>query len=213
MAEEGVAVWIIKLGGSLLGTDELRHWLALVAQHGDGRVVIVPGGGVFADTVRAVYKQVPMSETTCARALAVSAMNQLGTLLIDQMPALVPAHSELEIAERSWQHRGIVWMPSKMVMADGDDIPHSWDVTSDSLALWLANKLSAQHLLLVKSQRPRPQFLHWQRLQKQGLTDPAFSSFSNGSEVKSWVVSKDELCAFEQGFQASGLKQVGHLLS
>lgn len=204
-------MWIIKLGGSLLGTDELRHWLALVAQHGDGRVVIVPGGGVFADTVRAVYKQVPMSET-CAHALAVSAMNQLGTLLIDQMPALVPAHSELEIAERSWQHRGIVWMPSKMVMADGDDIPHSWDVTSDSLALWLAKKLSAQHLLLVKSERPEPNST-LAALTKQGLIDPAFASFANGSEVKSWVVFKDDYAAFEQGFQASGLKQVGHLLS
>lgn len=204
-------MWIIKLGGSLLGTDELRHWLALVAQHGDGRVVIVPGGGVFADTVRAVYKQVAMSET-CAHALAVSAMNQLGTLLIDQMPALVPAHSELEIAERSWQHRGIVWMPSKMVMADRDDIPHSWDVTSDSLALWLAKKLSAQHLLLVKSERPEPDST-LDSLTKEGLIDPAFASFANGSEVKSWVVFKDDYVAFEQGFQASALKQVGHLLS
>lgn len=204
-------MWIIKLGGSLLGTDELRHWLALVAQHGDGRVVIVPGGGVFADTVRAVYKQVPMSET-CAHALAVTAMNQLGTLLIDQMPALVPAHSELEIAERSWQHRGIVWMPSHMVMADGDDIPHSWDVTSDSLALWLANKLSAQHLLLVKSQRTDPNAT-LTTLTKQGIIDTAFESFTNGSEVKSWVVFKGDYAAFEHGFQLSALKQVGHLLS
>lgn len=204
-------MWIIKLGGSLLGTDELRHWLALVAQHGDGRVVIVPGGGVFADTVRAVYNQVPMSET-CAHALAVSAMNQFGTLLIDQMPDLVPAHSELEIAERSWQHRGIVWMPSNMVMADGDDIPHSWDVTSDSLALWLAQKLSAQHVLLVKSQRPEPNST-LAELTIQGLIDPAFASFTNGSEVKSWVIFKDDYAVFEQGFQASALKQVGHLLS
>jgi len=204
-------VWIIKLGGSLLGTDELRHWLALVAQHGDGRVLIVPGGGVFADTVRAVYDRVPMSET-CAHALAVSAMNQFGTLLIDQMPDLVPAHSELEIAERSWQHRGIVWMPSNMVMADGDDISHSWNVTSDSLALWLAKKLSAQHLLLVKSQRPEPNST-LAVLTKQGLIDPAFVSFTNGSEVKSWVIFKDDYAAFEQGFQASALKQVGHLLT
>lgn len=203
-------MWIIKLGGSLLGTDELRHWLALVAQHGDGRVVIVPGGGVFADTVRAVYKQVPMSES-CAHALAVSAMNQLGTLLIDQMPELVPAHSELEIAERSWQHRGIVWMPSKMVMSDGDDIPHSWDVTSDSLALWLANKISAQHLLLIKSQRPEPNAT-LSTLTKQGLIDPAFSSFSNGSGVKSWVVYKEDYPVFTEGFQRLGLEQVGHLL-
>lgn len=204
-------MWIIKLGGSLLGTDELRQWLALVVQHGDGRVVIVPGGGIFADTVRAVYNQVHMSET-CAHALAVSAMNQFGTLLIDQMPELVPAHSELEIAERSWQHRGIVWMPSNMVMADGDDIPQSWDVTSDSLALWLANKLSAQHVLLVKSQRPEPNST-LAELTRKGLIDPAFASFDNGSEVKSWVIYKGDYAAFEQGFQATALKQVGHLLT
>lgn len=203
-------MWIIKIGGSLLGTDELRHWLALVAQHGDGRVVIVPGGGVFADTVRAVYKQVPMSES-CAHTLAVSAMNQLGTLLIDQMPALVPAHSELEIAERSWQHRGIVWMPSQMVMSDGDDIPHSWDVTSDSLALWLANKVSAQHLLLIKSQRPEPNAT-LSKLIMQGLIDPAFSSFTSDSGVKSWVVYKEDYVVFAEGFRESALEQVGHLL-
>jgi aspartokinase-like uncharacterized kinase len=207
---KGEAVWVIKLGGSLLGTDELQHWLRLVAQHGDGRVVIVPGGGVFADTVRTLYAQVPMSDS-CAHELAVGAMNQLGTLLIDQMPELVPAHSELEIAERSWQHRGIVWMPSKMVMTDGDDIPHSWDVTSDSLALWLANKISAKHLLLIKSQRPQ-QTSTLDNLIADGLIDPAFPIFTHDSDVKSWVVYKHDYEVFLDGFGEAALAQVGHLL-
>lgn len=203
-------MWVIKLGGSLLGSDELRHWLRLVAQYGDGRVIIVPGGGVFADVVRDVYQQMPMTES-CAHALAVSAMNQFGTLLIDQIPALVPAHSELEIAERSWQHRGIVWMPSKMVMAEGDDIPHSWDVTSDSLALWLANKISAEHLILVKSAPPANASL--QDMIVQGVIDPAFSQFSVDSQVKSWVVNKTDYTAFANGFQTSALQQIGHPLT
>jgi 5-(aminomethyl)-3-furanmethanol phosphate kinase len=205
-----VAVWVIKLGGSLLGTDELQHWLRIIAQHGDGRVVIVPGGGVFADTVRTLYAQVPMSDS-CAHALAVSAMNQFGTLLIDQMPALVPAHSELEIAERSWQHRGIVWMPSKMVMTDGDDIPHSWDVTSDSLALWLANKISAKHVLLIKSKRPQKNAM-LSDLMQEGLIDPAYSLFDKGSEVKTWVVYKSDYQAFLDGFNEASLMRVGHLI-
>lgn len=203
-------MWVIKLGGSLLGSDELRHWLRLVAQYGDGRVIIVPGGGVFADVVRDIYQQMPMTES-CAHALAISAMNQFGTLLIDQIPALVPAHSELEIAERSWQHRGIVWMPSKMVMAEGDDIPHSWDVTSDSLALWLANKISAEHLILVKSAPPANASL--QDMIVQGVIDPAFSQFSVDSQVKSWVVNKTDYTVFANGFQASALQQVGHPLT
>ncbi|OZA05848.1 MAG: uridylate kinase, partial [Methylophilaceae bacterium 17-44-8] len=51
-------MWVIKLGGSLLGTDELQQWLSCIAEYGDGRVVIVPGGGVFADTVRTLYAQI-----------------------------------------------------------------------------------------------------------------------------------------------------------
>lgn len=205
-----MAVWVIKLGGSLLGTDDLQHWLRIIAQYGDGRVVIVPGGGVFADTVRTLFAQVPMSDR-CAHELAVSAMNQLGTLLIDQMPALVPAHSELEIAERSWQHRGIVWMPSKMVMTDGDDIPHSWDVTSDSLALWLANKISAKHVLLIKSKRPQQNAM-LSDLMQEGLIDPAFSKFTKGGEVKTWVVYKGDYHAFLDGFNEASLMRVGHLV-
>lgn len=204
-------MWVIKLGGSLLGSEELRHWLRLVAQYGDGRVVIVPGGGVFADVVRDVYHQISMTDT-CAHMLAVSAMNQFGTLLIDQVPKLVPACSELEIAERSWQHRGIVWMPSKMVMMEGDDIPHSWDVTSDSLALWLANKISAEHLLLVKS-APVSADTSLQEMTAQGVIDPAFSQFNVGSQVKSWVTCKDTYAAFEHGFQASTLPQIAQLLA
>lgn len=203
-------MWVIKLGGSLLGTEELQQWLSCIAEYGDGRVVIVPGGGVFADTVRTLYAQIPMSER-CAHTLAVNAMNQFGTLLIDQMPQLVPAHSELEISERSWQHRGIVWMPSQMVMTDGDDIPFSWDVTSDSLALWLANKISAKHVLLVKSQRPANDAT-LSDLMTQQLIDPAFSSFHISSAVKSWVVYKGDSHVFSNGFNEAALTQVGHFL-
>ncbi len=43
-----------------------------------------------------------------------------------------------------------VWLPSAMVI-DNPDLPASWDVTSDSLALWLAQQLQAEGLILVKS--------------------------------------------------------------
>jgi aspartokinase-like uncharacterized kinase len=39
-------------------------------------------------------------------------------------------------------------MPSRMALAA--DIPASWDITSDSLAAWLAGRLGARQLLLVK---------------------------------------------------------------
>ena len=32
-----------------------------------------------------------------------------------------------------------------------DPLPHSWDVTSDSIAAWLAGALDAERLVLIKS--------------------------------------------------------------
>ena len=142
-------MWVVKLGGSLLGTPELAHWLALVAKFGDGKVIIVPGGGLFADAVRDAQKISNMDDAL-AHELALLAMDQFGILLARTNPELVTASSELEIAERGWQHRGVVWLPSKMVLAD-ETVPKNWQVTSDSLSAWLANKLGAEQLLLVKS--------------------------------------------------------------
>ena len=138
-------MWVIKLGGSLLGSPELSQWLDLFAHHGDGNIVIVPGGGIFADAVRESQKYSGCSDAVAHR-MAVMAMDQYGVLMAGLNPAFVTAESELEIAERCWQHRAIVWLPSAMVNAD-EAIPKNWQVTSDSLAVWLAAKLNAEHLV------------------------------------------------------------------
>ena len=131
-------LWVIKLGGSLLGSPALPHWLSLLAKHGNGRVVIVPGGSVFADAVRQAQSLSGVSDGL-AHELALLAMDQFGLLLAGMQPDLVTATSELEIAERGWQHRAVVWLPSQMVLADAT-VEQSWRVTSDSLSAWLANK-------------------------------------------------------------------------
>ena len=48
---------VLKLGGSLLSQATLVEFLDLARQYGKGQVVIVPGGGVFADQVRLTQKQ------------------------------------------------------------------------------------------------------------------------------------------------------------
>ena len=45
-------MWVIKLGGSLLSSESLKEWLSVIVKHGAGKLVIVPGGGIFADKVR-----------------------------------------------------------------------------------------------------------------------------------------------------------------
>ena len=142
-------LWVIKLGGSLLGSEALPHWLSLLAKHGNAKVVIVPGGSVFADAVRQGQNLSGVSDGL-AHELALLAMDQFGLLLAGMQPGLVTTTSELEIAERGWQHQTVVWLPSQMVLADAT-VEQSWRVTSDSLSAWLANKLAADQLLLIKS--------------------------------------------------------------
>ncbi len=199
-------MWVVKIGGSLLGSSELAEWLKIFAQYSDGTVVIVPGGGVFADAVRESQRLSNISDA-CAHRLAVLAMDQYGLLLANLNPLLATASSELEIAERTWQHRGIVWLPSKMVFAD-DTISQSWDVTSDSIAAWLAEKLSATHLLLIKSEKPEEAELSLQVVTANGLVDEAFSQFVQNKIFDSWIVHRSDFVAFEAGLSETILIKI-----
>jgi aspartokinase-like uncharacterized kinase len=187
-------MWVVKLGGSLLGTPELKEWLSLLAKQSDGRIVIVPGGGVFADTVREHQKQGEYDDTA-AHQMALLAMEQYGLVLKSVQPALAMAASELEIAERSWQHRAIVWMPSQMVLAD-DGIPPSWDITSDSLAAWLAGKIGADRLVLVKHHDVDEQPVPIRRLMSEGILDAAFDQFAATLNCPIHIVGKSGYTAF-----------------
>ena len=169
-------MWVVKLGGSLLRTEALRGWLKLLAEEGDGKVVIVPGGGVFADTVREAQAAAGFDDAAAHR-MALLAMEQYAWVLKSLLPELTMASSELEIAERSWQHRAIVWLPSRMVLAD-EQIAPSWDVTSDSLAAWLAHKLSADRLILIKHADHASQPAGIRQLIDAGILDQAFAEFS-----------------------------------
>lgn len=204
-------MWVIKIGGSLLGAPELAKWLETIVNHCGGNVIIVPGGGLFANSVREAQKISNMREAI-AHQLALLAMDQYGIMLAAMNPQLVTASTELEIAERGWQHRGIVWLPSKMALAD-ETIPKNWQVTSDSLAAWLANKLGAQQLIIVKStsllqyQETAPTAL--QHLVDDEVIDSQFSQYIAGQAYQSWVLNKADYALFNQGFNAQKLAQKG----
>lgn len=200
-------MWIIKLGGSLLGSAELARWLELFAHYGDGQLVIVPGGGIFADAVRESQKRSHCSDEVAHR-MAVMAMDQYGVLLAGLNPALVTASSELEIAERGWQHRAIVWLPSAMVNAD-DTIPTNWQLSSDSLAAWLAAKLNAEHLVIVKSARPDAAQASVRDLIDSGLVDAHFGDFISAQSFNTWILGKHNVADFKQGMSLEKLQQVG----
>ena len=141
-------LWVVKLGGSLLGSALLPHWLATLMQHGAGKVVIVPGGGPFADAVRLAQQQVGFDDATAHHA-ALLAMEQYALVLQALQPGMLAVENEQDVARGVTQKQLMVWMPCRRVLTD-ETIEKSWAVTSDSLAAWLAEKIAANRLVVVK---------------------------------------------------------------
>jgi aspartokinase-like uncharacterized kinase len=141
---------VVKLGGGALHHRE--HFdAALRAIDSAAReraVVLVPGGGVFADAVRAVDERIRLPDDA-AHWMAVLAMDQLAHLVAarSRRARLVedPGQSAVAIAAGALA----VLAPFRWLRA-ADPLPHSWDVTSDSIAAWVAGELAAPRLVLIK---------------------------------------------------------------
>ncbi len=207
-------MWIVKIGGSLLGSPELSRWLEVLVKFSKGHVIIVPGGGLFADAVREAQKLTNASDAV-AHQLALLAMDQFGLLLAGMNDGLVTASSELEIAERGWQHRAMVWLPSQMILAD-QSIPQNWQVTSDSLSAWLANKLAAEQLILVKSKSlisyQKENVCHPQLLADDDLIDSQLMHYIAGKKYQTWLLHKADYSVFDEGLNLMNLQQRGLLI-
>jgi dihydroneopterin aldolase len=177
------------LGGSLAEGASLPGWLAMLPA-GRGRTVIVPGGGAFADAVRREQQRLGFSDRAANR-MALLAMEQYALVLVDLVPDLVPCRTIDEMRKTLAAGGVPVWLPSLLALAD-PAIPESWEVTSDSLAAWLAGRLGAHALVLVKSiAAPRP--LEPASLAAKGMVDTAFPRFvAAGGLVLDWVGPGEE---------------------
>ncbi len=138
---------VVKVGGGLLrdqGLEGLRRACAEATEIAASRpVLVVPGGGPFADAVRAVDEQVGLDDAT-AHALALRAMDQLGVLL-RRVAAGGGAVADL-VAPRA-----LGLLEAAPAFAGRADVPASWTVTSDSLAVLAAAAIGAGEAILLKS--------------------------------------------------------------
>jgi len=143
-------VTVVKVGGSLLAhAERLDAVLAEIAiARREAAMVVVPGGGPFADVVRDVDRRLGLSDDA-AHWAAVLAMDQYAHVIVARLErgVLVCEASEIEPALNA----GLipVLAPYRW-LRDADPLPHSWDVTSDSIAAWVAGQVGAHRLVLVK---------------------------------------------------------------
>lgn len=164
---------VVKLGGSTAHAAEMSEWIAALAGSALS-LVIVPGGGPFADQVRDAQKKMGFSDTA-AHAMAILAMDQFGHAILDRNQRLMPTRSLNEIEKTLAGNAIPVWLPSSLAVP-APDIPVSWDITSDSLAAWLASKIGADALLLIKQTGAFSDRDDIGSLTDKGIVDPAFGS-------------------------------------
>src|SRR3569833_3928332 len=70
---------VLKLGGAQARGGRLTDWLDAVLRHA-GRLVVVPGGGPFADVVRASQAEIGIDDAA-AQEMAMLAVRQFGRAL------------------------------------------------------------------------------------------------------------------------------------
>ncbi|MGH8582522.1 MAG: uridylate kinase [Gammaproteobacteria bacterium] len=195
-------MWVLKLGGSLAGTRELRCWLRALAEHGGGQMVVVPGGGPFADRVRDTQRHWGYDDET-AHHMALLAMAQYGLALAGMEPRLRAAHGLDEIGQ-AWLARQVaVWIPAWPEIRD-IALPASWDYTSDSVAAWLARRLGSGRLLLVKSPAPTGRSAGLHQLMRQGILDSGFERSIEGQDLSVWWLGGDQHADLEGLLNAGG---------
>jgi hypothetical protein len=137
---------VLKVGGSLGERPKaLARLMAALADLARARtLVVVPGGGRFADEVRRADRRFGLGDPA-SHWMAILAMDQSAYLLTQlagaarliREPAEIGTGRLNVLAPSSWLRRA-------------DRLPRSWEVTSDSIAAWIARQTRARMLVLLK---------------------------------------------------------------
>ncbi len=124
---------VVKVGGSLL--SEAGSIVSLL-EESRGPILVVPGGGPFARLVRSM--DLPDES---AHWMAILAMDQFGWYMA---AGGMPVTHDLALPAKA----GIL-LPYR-VLRERDPLPHTWEVTSDTISAWVASELGLD-LLVLKS--------------------------------------------------------------
>jgi aspartokinase-like uncharacterized kinase len=166
---------VVKIGGSLYdNAPELAT--ALKASHCP--LFIVPGGGRFADVVR--ESGLPDDD---AHWEAIAAMDTFGRYL---------ATFGFELTDHlSIPGKNAVFLPSRS-MRDNDPLPHSWDVTSDTIAAWAAGRLGLDLVVLKSVDGIRTGNSLLEKVTKPVITDvvdPCFIPYVLQNRIRTTIIN------------------------
>jgi 5-(aminomethyl)-3-furanmethanol phosphate kinase len=193
----GAGLSIVKLGGSHANGPHIKDWLAAIVAEA-GAIAIVPGGGPFADAVRTAQASMGYDDRA-AHAMALTAMGQFGCALQSLNPALRLTASRSAILRALKDGKVPVWSPETMARVAA--LPETWELTSDSLAAWLAGALGASRLVLVKHGRFETAAIDAHDLVARGVVDPLFPRYLKDSGVRAWLATPADSARLAEGLR------------
>ncbi len=168
-------MWVIKIGGQLAEDPALTEWLDEVSGLGGGRVVLVPGE---CDLLR--LSRWPI-QPLASHNIAVLGMGQFAFLMQALRPEFGLCANETDILDTLHAGRIAIWMPLTQLQHTAH-APRPEHASTDSLALWLADRLNAERLVLVKSSPLAPD-ADWQALTDTGVVDAAFAQAASTANM------------------------------
>jgi aspartokinase-like uncharacterized kinase len=170
---------VVKIGGSLFDLPDLgarlTSWLESL---GAERVLLVPGGGPTADAIHSLQRTHGFDDET-AHWLALHAVGVNARFIARLLPD-TPIVEHPNQCERRGILDGHAFARADEVEAG--HLPHTWDVTSDSLAARAARVGKANRLILLKSVTI-PEGTDWREAAQRGWVDGAFADAAAGLKV------------------------------
>jgi aspartokinase-like uncharacterized kinase len=168
---------VIKVGGSLFDWPGLPARLGQYLDRRSGaRLVLIAGGGPAADLIRAMDRTHGLGDERSHR-LALRALDFTAHLLAALLPTSEAVDNPLDFG-RVWDAGRTPILATRRLLDEDERtsrsaLPHTWDVTSDTIAAYVAHRLGAEELVLLKS-APLPSAASAERAARLGLVDVHF---------------------------------------
>lgn len=191
---------VCKVGGSLLDAGWAPDLVALLRRAAPGLgILAVPGGGRAADRIRARHLRGELDVTeahwAAIRALDGNALRLAGGCG-PELPVVTGPEAWGGPVRPGAGGRLAVLAPSPLLRAE-DPLPHGWEVTSDSIAAWIADRCGASRLVLLKARGDRSPAdpdgstfrLSARRAADRGLVDRHLSSLLRTAAFRTWIVN------------------------
>jgi len=138
-------MWIVKIGGSWLKNPKLPLLINFLQKFAKEKIVLVVGGGVFAETVRNVYKSNKMTEET-GHILAMKATEIFAYYLKSINPDIRITNRVTNFIKKNLN----LWLPTEKLSFE-KKFQKNWESTSDSIATWLYTNNKSKGVVFIKA--------------------------------------------------------------